>query len=203
MTVALLGDAQLGTLAQQYARWSRSDEQRRACEPPSFSHFLRQIPSLLRADLSDLAALEGARADVALEPEADPVGRAALAALAPEEFRSSRLRLVCALRVLVLQHDALTLWRRLRAGAQPGPPASTPTVAVVWRDGPDVLHARVDLDEGLALEAALAGDPIVRVCAAFGRAKDPAGAAFAALASWFDEGWIAGVVPPIARAAAR
>ncbi len=195
MSVALLGDASLGKLAQQYARWSRSDEELGASEPSSFASFLRQLRSLPRADLPDLAALEAARADVALELPPNPVGLAALAALGPEEFRSSRLQLVCTLRVLVFEHDALALWRGLRAGVPPGPPDAAPTIAVVWRDGADVLHARVDLDEGLALEAALAGDPVARVCAAFGRAEDPVGAAFAALASWFDEGWIAAIVP--------
>lgn len=45
----------------------------------------------------------------------------------------------------------------------------------------------------------MAGDPLARVFAAFGRAVDPAGTAFATLEAWFDEGWIAGVVPRGAR----
>jgi hypothetical protein len=98
--------------------------------------------------------------------------------------------------VLVLEHDALTLWRRVSSGDPPGPPDPTPTVAVVWRDGPDVLHAPLDLEEGLALEAALAGDSLARVCAAFGRAEDPARTAFGALSSWFDEGWVSAILPP-------
>jgi hypothetical protein len=109
---------------------------------------------------------------------------------------ASRLELVSALRVLVLEHDAMALWRQVSAGVPPDPPGPTPTVAVVWQDGPDVLHARLDLEEGLALEAALAGDSLVRVCAAFGRAEDPARTAFATLGSWFDEAWISAVLPP-------
>jgi hypothetical protein len=82
------------------------------------------------------------------------------------------------------------------AGLRPEDPEATPTVAVAWKDRLDVLHARLDLDEALALEAVLAGDPLARVFAAFARAADPAGTAFATIESWFDEGWIAGVVPP-------
>jgi hypothetical protein len=196
MTAKLLGDAQFGTLSQQYARWTRSHDRRPASESASFSSFLRQLRSSARTDLPDLAALEEARTEVALEPPPNPVGRNALAYLAPGAFMASHLQLVSALRVVVLEHDALALWRRVWAAAPPDPPDPTPTVAVVWQDGPDVLHARLDLEEGLALEAALAGDSLVRVCAAFGRAENPARTAFAALASWFDEDWIAAVVPP-------
>jgi hypothetical protein len=195
VTARLLGDARLGTLSQQYARWLRSRARRPTSEPASFSRFLRQLRSA-RADLPDLAALEEARTDVALEPPPRPIGRDALAGLAFGPFLASRLELVSALRVLVLEHDAMALWRRVSAGVPPDPPDPTPTVAVVWQDGPDVLHARLDLEEGLALEAALAGDSLVRVCAAFGRAEDPARIAFATLGSWFDEGWISAVLPP-------
>ncbi len=196
MTAALLGDSLFGTVAQQYARWARSWSPRGDSESCSFSSFLRQLRSMPRADLPDLAALEWARAEVAREQPPSPVGRGALAAVAPAELTASRLQLVSSLRVIVLEHDAVALWRRLRAGLQPEAPEATPTVAVVWQDRLDVLHARLDLDEALALEAVLAGDPLARVFAAFGRAVDPAGTAFAALESWFDEGWIAGVVPP-------
>ncbi len=195
MTAGLLGDSQLGTLSQQYARWVRS-RGRPSPVPASFSSFLRQVRSSLRADLPDLAALEEARTEVALEPPPRPLGRDALAGLATGAFMAAHLRLVSALRVVVLEHDALALWRRVRAEVPPEPPDPTPTVAVVWREGPDVLHTRLDLEEGLALEAAQAGDSLARVCAAFGRAEKPARTAFAAIASWFDEGWIAAVLPP-------
>jgi hypothetical protein len=51
------------------------------------------------------------------------------------------------------------------------------------------------IDEARAIETALTGAPLPRVCAAFERRQDPAAAAFAALSSWLDEGWIAGVEP--------
>jgi hypothetical protein len=196
MTAALLGEPRFMAAFRQYARWARPEARGEARELRSFAGFLRRLPSLPRPDLPDLAALEWARAQVAVQPPPFAVRRDALAGLTVGEFAASRLELISALRVLVLEHDALTPWRRLRDGGSAGPPDPTLTIAVVWRDGVDVVHARLDLDEALGLEAALAGDPIARVCAAFGRAKDPAGAAFAALESWFDEGWIAEVVPP-------
>jgi hypothetical protein len=197
ITARLLGDARLGILWQQYVRWMRSSTRAASTEPASFSRFLRQLPSsAARNDLADLAALEEARAEVALEPPPRPIAREALAALAFRPFLASRLQLVSALRVLILEHDAIALWRRVSAGLPADPPDRVPTVAVVWQSGPDVLHARLELDEGLALEAALAGDSLVHVCAAFGRSQDPARAAFATVGSWFDEGWISTVLPP-------
>jgi hypothetical protein len=64
---------------------------------------------------------------------------------------------------------------------------------VVWREGFDVFHGRLDLDEARALDDARAGEPLARICAAFGQRGDPAAAAFAALASWFDQGWVAAI----------
>jgi Protein of unknown function (DUF692) len=65
--------------------------------------------------------------------------------------------------------------------------------ALVWRPRYDVFHIKLDLDETVALESALAGEPLSRICAAFARREDPAGAAFAALSSWLQEGWVAGI----------
>jgi hypothetical protein len=49
----------------------------------------------------------------------------------------------------------------------------------------------LDLDEATALEGVASGDPLSRVCAAFTGRGDAAAAAFDAIRSWFDEGWIA------------
>jgi hypothetical protein len=103
---------------------------------------------------------------------------------------------VSALRLLVLDHDAAAVWRRIEEGEVACEPIAAATALAVWRSGFEVFHARVEPDEARALAAALAGDPLSRVCAAFERHEDPAAAAFAALASWLDEGWIAGIAAP-------
>jgi hypothetical protein len=66
----------------------------------------------------------------------------------------------------------------------------------VWRTGFEVFHAPLAMDEARALETARAGEPLSNVCAAFELREDPAGAAYAALSSWLDEGWIAAVSSP-------
>jgi hypothetical protein len=190
---ALLGDEQFLALAEAYAREHPSDR-------PDLGQFGRHLPAYLRrfpggerADLHDLAMLEWARSEVFFEAPADPVARGALGALGPETFPAARLELIPALRVVVLDHDAATLWRGLEGGEPADAPTAEPTAAVVWRSGFEVFHARVELDEARALVLARAGEQVATVCAAFGEREDPGSAAFAAVASWFDEGWIASI----------
>jgi YD repeat-containing protein len=190
---ALLGEERFRALAEAYAREIPSDR-------PDLGQFGRHLPAFLgrspaqeRADLADLAALEWARAEVFFEAPATPVARDSLAALAPDTFLNARLELIPALRVLALGHDAATLWRRIEDDEPADAPIADPTVVAVWRAGFEVFHGRIELDEARALEAARAGEPLASVCAAFGEREDPAAAAFAALASWFDEGWIAAI----------
>lgn len=68
--------------------------------------------------------------------------------------------------------------------------AITSAVAV-WRNGFEVFHGPLPLDEAAALEAAASGASLAAICAAFAYRQDPAAAAHAALSSWLREGWIA------------
>ncbi len=188
---ALLGDERFLALAEAYAREYPSDRPDLGQFGRHLPAFLRRFPAPERADLADLAALEWARSEVFFEAPATPVRREALAALGPDAFLDARLKLVPALRVLFLDHDVAAAWRRLENGEPAGAPVAEPTAVAVWRAGFDVFHALVDLDEARAMEAAFAGAPLQRVCAAFERREDPAAAAFTALSSWLDEGWIA------------
>jgi hypothetical protein len=126
----------------------------------------------------------------------DLVGREALAALDPGAFSEAGLEPIPALRVLRLEHDVPTTWRRLEDGETAGPVLAARTAVVVWRNGFEVFHSRIEPDEARALELARDGKPLATLCEAFAGREDPASAAFAALTSWFDEGWIARVVPP-------
>jgi hypothetical protein len=190
---ALLGDERFLALAEAYAREHPSDRPDLGQFGRYLPAFLRRFPAPERADLADLAALEWARAEVFFGAPAAPVAREALAALGPDAFLDARLELTPALRVLVLDRDAATLWRRLEDGEPADAPIADPIAVVVWRSGFEVFHGRVDLDEARALEVAQAGEPLSSVCAVFGQREDPAAAAFAALTSWFDEGWIAAI----------
>lgn len=162
--------------------------------------FLSAHPASERPDLADLAALEWARSEVFFDAPAEPLGREALA-LAPERFVATRLRFVPALRLVSVGHATAALWRALEAGEAPPAPSERPEAVAVWRSGFDVLHAALTPEEGEALGRALAGEPLGDVCEAFAERADAAEAAFAAVSSWVDDGWIAGVDAPAARAA--
>lgn len=190
---ALLGDERFLALAEAYAREHPSDGPDLGQFGRHLSAFLRRSGGSERADLHALAALEWARSEVFFEAPAAPVAREALAALGPDTFPGARLALVPALRVLTLDHDAAAPWRRLEEDEPADAPIAGPTAVVVWREGFEVFHGRIELDEASALDAARAGHPLASVCAVFGQREEPAAAAFAALTSWFDQGWISAI----------
>jgi hypothetical protein len=189
----LLGDAAFYALAEGYVREHPSRHPDLGQLGRHLPGYLREHPDRARLDLGDLAALEWARSEVFFEAEVLPVRQEALAGLAPDEFVEVRLRLVPALRVVVVEHDAAGLWRALEHGEPAPPPAPGIQAIVVWREGFEVFHTALDLEEATALAAAASGDPLARVCAAFAGQERAASAAFAAIVGWFDEGWIAAV----------
>jgi hypothetical protein len=190
---ALLGDERFLALAEAYAREHPSDRPDLGRFGRHLPAFLRRFPAPERADLADLAALEWARSEVFFEAPATPVARDALKALEPESFPDARLEVIPALRVLALDHAAAAVWGRLEKAEPAGEPVAQRIAVVVWRAGFEVFHARVELDEARALQDAVAGEPLSLVCAELGRREDPAAAAFAALSSWLEEGWIAAI----------
>jgi hypothetical protein len=190
---ALLGDDRFYALAEAYVREHPSEHHDLGRLGVHLPAFLRAHPDPGRPDLADLAALEWARSEVFFEAEVERAPQEALAALSTAEFLQARLRLVRALRVLAVENDAVRLWRALEHEEPVPPPAPGIHAIAVWRKEFEVFHTALDLDEATALEGAAAGDPLSRVCAAFTGRPDAAQAAFSAIASWFEEGWIAGV----------
>jgi hypothetical protein len=189
----LLGDERFYALAEAYVREHPPAHHDLSRLGVNLAAFLRAHPDPGRPDLADLAALEWARSEVFFEAEVVPARQDALAALSPAEFLAARLRLVPALRVLAVEHDAVGRWRALEHGEPIPPPAPGIHAIAVWRRVFEVFHTALELDEATALEGAAAGDPLSRVCAAFVGREDAAAAAFAAIASWFAEAWIATV----------
>jgi hypothetical protein len=188
-----LGEADFAALAGDYLRRNPSEHHDVGQVGRRLAAFLRKHPDPERPDLADLAELEWARHQVFFAPPAGTVGPEALAGLDPGSFSRTGLALSPALRVLLLDHAAVPLWRRLEDGEAPGPPSPGASAVAVWRAGFDVFHTPLPLDEAAALEAAASGDPVAAICAAFEGREDPAAAAHAALSSWLREGWIAAV----------
>lgn len=189
---SLLGEDRFAALCRAYLEAHPSEHHDIGRLGRHLAEYLRRHPAPERSDLGDLAELEWARSEVFFAAELEPVGRGALASLGPTDFPGARLRVVPALRLLSLQYPA-HLSRQSALHGQETVTAREDTCLVVWRQGEEVFHAPVDRVEAEALQAVLAGARLMDVCAVFERAERPAETAFAALASWVDEGWIGGV----------
>jgi hypothetical protein len=187
----LLGADGFFALAADYVRANPSRN-------PSLAHLGRDLPALLaarqggRADLADLAALEWARAEAFIAPDAQAVDSSALAALA-EDAAAARIVLSPSVRLLSLEHDAASLWADLEAGRDPSPPVRTRTTLLVWRKGFEVFHAPVPAEELAALEAVQRGATLGEACEPFAGSPEPVHAALQAVASWCGEGLICGI----------
>jgi hypothetical protein len=190
---ALLGDERFFSLAEAYVREHPSRHHDLGQVGVHLPEFLGAHPDPVRPDLGELAALEWARGEVFVEEEMTPARGGELAALAASQFLEARLRLVPALRRLAVEHDVVGLWRALEDGQPVPPPVRRRQAIAVWRAGFEVFHSTLPLDEAVALESVASGEPLARVCEAFGGREDPARAAFDAISGWFDEGWIAAI----------
>jgi hypothetical protein len=186
----LLGEERFLALCQDYLAAHPSEHHDIGRLGRKLADFLRGRPDAGRPDLADLAELEWARSRAFWAAEAEAAGPEALAALGPEAFAAARLRLAPSLHLLFLRSGAAALWRALEAGEEPGPSLPGPSAVAVWRSGDRVLHATIGPDEARALAAAMAGEPLSGICAAFEGGDEPAAAAHAALSSWIEEGWV-------------
>ena len=133
--VRYLGDDRFAALAGDYLRRNPSEHHDVGQVGRRLAAFLRQHPDPVRPDLADLADLEWARHQVFFAPPAQPVGPEAFAGLDPEAFGRTSLVLSPALQVLVLDHAAAPLWRRLEDGEPPEPPSPGASAVAVWRSG--------------------------------------------------------------------
>lgn len=187
---ALMGDEAFYALGEAYVRAHPSGHYSLSKFGRHLARFLQEC-SLGRPDLSDMAALEWARAEVFEEAVVPVASPECLRSLARADFANQRLLVVPALRLLRLQHDVLEAWRRIEDGAAISMPRRSVTFAAVWRKELDIFHVRLEAEEAGALERAMAGEPIGVVCEAFGNRPDAVDAALRAVGSWFAEGWIA------------
>jgi len=190
---AVLGDERFAALARDYASIHPSSHHDIARLGHALPAFLREHPGPGRPDLGDLAALEWQRQEAFFAAPATAAGRDALARLAPDDFPRARLVLAPAVRLLELEHDPTPLWRALQAGAPPPSPSPGRCAVAIWRNGFEVVHARLPDAEAEALRRAAAGSTLGEVCEAFAVGAEPARAAYDALSSWVAEGWVAAV----------
>jgi hypothetical protein len=192
--VALLGDEGFYELAERYLRARPSESFSLAHLGGSLARYLKE-GSQPRADLSDVAALEWARAEVFDEADGEPISGEVLRQAPPDILPTMSLRLIPALRLLELEHDVPSMWRRAEEGGPVAPPGVAPTLVGIWRKGFRVFHAPLTPRVALALQYARAGRPLAEVCEAFSSEPEPVNAALQAIGAWFAEGWVLGLIP--------
>jgi hypothetical protein len=188
-----LGEERFGALGEAYLTEHPSEHHDVGRLGRRLADFLKAYPDPERADLADLAELEWTRNEVFFAPESAVVGAEALAEVGVENVVGVRLRMVPSLRVIDLAHDAAALWQGLEVGEDVLAPQDGASVGI-WRRGFEVFHSSLPPEEAEALRAAMEGEPLDAICAAFPERPDPGAEAHAAISSWFAEGWIAGVV---------
>ena len=148
-----------------------------------------------RGDEADLARLEWALAQAFTAQDPEPVTQEALGLLGAEAAEA-RLVFVPALQTLALDYDVLPLWAKLEASDEPPAVDRAAVHVAVWRQGFQVLHRALGVEEAEALARARRGATLAEVCEPFGLSADPQGEAFRTLAAWFSGGLVARVEGP-------
>jgi len=135
---------------------------------------------------ADLAKLERARTEVFDGPDAVPLRRSDLAALAPEDFPELRLRLVPSSAVVSIGSNADEVWSAIEDDTVlPLAEADRRTV-LVWRRELVVVHRTLDEHEALVVERLRYGITFAELCAGLVDRDDAAERALAFVLGWLD-----------------
>lgn len=151
-----------------------------------------QLPRFLfeqpdRDDLHlDLARLERARVEAFDGPDAEPLTRDRVAALAPEEFPGLRLRLVPTAAFVLLTTNADDMWDALEAEAELPAAAPARRTVLVWRRDVTVIHRTLEDDEASALHRVAGGGTFASMCELFADRPDATARAIELLLRWLD-----------------
>jgi len=142
--------------------------------------------------LAELAALDWALRAAFDSADAEPLGAAALAALAPCDWDHVGFRLHPSLRLLALHWNAVALWQALDRETAPPTEALLlrPSVVAVWRKGLDPHFRTLDPGEDRALRALRRGARFAAVCTRLaddGTPQDAAARAGRWLRRWVEE----------------
>jgi hypothetical protein len=193
MVKRLLGDDAFSGLAREYVTAHPSDQPDIGQLGRLLSPFIGAHP--VRKDLAELAALERARSVAFLARDAETRTWEELAAGGPEAFATTALQFVPAFSLLQATQDLPALWSSLEQDQKGDPiPLEVPQTLAIWRHGFEVFHVGLSIAEADAVQRAVRGERLGEVCEPFAAEADPANTAFAAIASWFNEGWISAIV---------
>jgi hypothetical protein len=160
-------------------------------------HLSRTPPHADQPILAELAQLEWTLAEVfdAPDPGAEPVSRAAFAAIDPSAWSELRFEFHPSLRRLPLLWNTAAAWQALNGGDTPPHPecAAQPVSWLLWRQDLQNYFRSMTADEAVALDGALRGHSFGEICEALAEwlpeEKIPLRAA-GLLGTWADSGII-------------
>ncbi len=141
-----------------------------------------RVGSLWKADL---ARLERARTEVFDGPDATPLRRDDLAALAPAMFPDLWLRLIPSSAVVSIASNADEGWSAIEDGSTPPVAARGPRIVLVWRLEITVVHRTLGEDEAHLIDLVRSGVSFAEVCAAL-IGRDAVDRALALVLAWLD-----------------
>ena len=166
----------------------------------------RELPEFLSQNepyadapiLAEVARLEWTLAEVFDAADAEPLQRAALAAVEPAAWGSITLDFHPSVRRLALSWNTAAVWKAMSVDETPPPPelADAPLPWLLWRQNLQNYFRSLNAVESTALGAAQAGRNFAQICeslsALLPHAEIPAAAA-SLLGAWADSGIIVGI----------
>lgn len=147
--------------------------------------------------LVDFARMDWALRDAFDGADATPIGREALAGIAPQQFARLRWVPLPSMKLVQLDWAIESAWAALRASldddSRPEPelpaPEHAPHTLLVWRPALTTLWRSLDAAEAEALRGVAAGKDFAALCEHAGRPERAAGW----LAQWLSEGLLCGL----------
>jgi hypothetical protein len=148
--------------------------------------------------LSEVARFEWTLAEVFDAPDADPIGRAALANVGPDDWARLEFRFHPSLRRLAFGWNTVAVWKAMNGGSDPPAPEQSAVSVewLLWRRDLENYFRSMDAAESAALEAAIGSSTFAEICLALTShlAEDEVPLRAASLVgSWVDSGIIVGI----------
>jgi len=196
----VLGDDDFVALGEEFVAAHPSVHRSIRWYGAELAEFLRGRPPYAgQPILAELALLEWTLTEVFDAADADPVSRAALAAVDPSAWGELRFEFHPSLRRLSMQWNTAPVWQAMSRGDTPPEPvcAEDPAPWVLWRQTLQNYFRSMPADEAAALDAARRGANFAAICETLGQwlavEEIPLRAA-SLLGLWADSGMITTIV---------
>jgi hypothetical protein len=161
-------------------------------------HLGRNEPYSTEPILAEVALLEWTLSEVFDATDAQPLGRAALAAVDPAAWGTLKFTFHPSLRRLDFGWNTAAVWKAMSADETPPRPerAGAPMPWLLWRQDLQNYFRSMNAPESTALEAALRGLNFAEICETLSATMQPEeipAAAAGLLGTWADSGIIIGL----------